>query len=414
MLGMIFTALLMSSANSLAWSNGNNVIGESTAGKYRVGVNPIPLYKEDYTKSITVNTMRDCYGTHDWIAESALVLLNSVRSSNTFLTKLMDINDPDDLRIWFLFGTEMPDHFTCPPLKTRCRYPLKLTDFHGGKHNRLFFYETGLAMPREDSAARCASALYQEIKIAFQKNDCQRAAILMGALMHVIADATFFYHVIEGASRAPEFESHVDHVTFKTWNDGDRNLDNPTKEFFRLKEARDKLTTITMDPYLATIYAGIDTYYGSSGFEDALWLLANAPLSISRHYWAWVEGYWNSYDQQHTWTYSMRPTSGDAKIYFDTVEHNLNMAVYYCAVALNYVITYGGYTDCSCSGEYPGEQNPYPPESEGIQNKEGIKVAVDEFQSLFFLGAVGLASTMISLTLVNKMWGIIEKMIPVW
>ena len=42
--------------------------------------------------------------------------------------------------------------------------------------------------------------------------------------------------------------------------------------------------------------------------------------------------------------------TGDKKDYFDTVSHNLNTAVYYCAAAMNYVIT-TGYNGCY-SGEY--------------------------------------------------------------
>ena len=91
------------------------------------------------------------------------------------------------------------------------------------------------------------------------------------------------------------------------------------------------------------------------------------------------------------------------------------MAIYYCAHTINYVINRAGYTDCGCSGENPpGGENPNPGENEGVQDKEGVRLAVDEFQSLFFLGAIGLASTLISLTLVNKMLSIIDKMIPVW
>ena len=141
-------------------------------------------------------------------------------------------------------------------------------------------------------------------------------------------------------------------------------------------------------------------------------MLTNAPITGSRQYWVWVDGYWNSYTQQHTWKYSDRPASDPAKLYFDTVEHNLNMAVYYCARALNYVITYGGYTDCGCSGENPPPGGETPPVGDDVKDKEGIKLALDETQALMIFSFVGLAASMLALTLQKFLVKLIEKGIP--
>ncbi len=79
----------------------------------------------------------------------------------------------------------------------------------------------------------------------------------------------------------------------------------------------------------------------------------------------------------------MRPSvpSSSAKKYFDTVEHNLNQAVYYCATVLNYILNMAGYTDCDCG--LSSGQNPNPPLPDGVKDKtavaEGLKSSLKEF-----------------------------------
>jgi len=162
---------------------------------------------------------------------------------------------------------------------------------------------------------------------------------------------------------------------------------------------------------LVTIFAGIDTHYGGSGFREADFLLQNAPNKTNHRFWADVDGYWTGFSQEDTWTHSDRPTNGPVTgpaAYFNTLEHNLNTAIYYCAKALNYVITYGGYTDCVCSGENPpGWQQPNPGEKEGV--KEGVKIALDETQALIYFSFAGLAASMLTLTMQKLLVKLIEK-----
>jgi len=185
-----------------------------------------------------------------------------------------------------------------------------------------------------------------------------------------------------------------------------------------INEALGKITLADLNskssyltPYLATIFAGSDTYYGS-GFKDSNWLFQNAPLPGSNPgdhgFWEDVDGYWTGYSQEDTWTHSDRPTNGPVTgpaAYFNTLEHNLNTAIYYCTQAINYVLEKGGYSDCECSGENPpAEPNPNPdPVPDGDKVTIPVKDALDELSGLLFFNLVGLASTAIAIAQI-KFW----------
>ncbi len=91
----------------------------------------------------------------------------------------------------------------------------------------------------------------------------------------------------------------------------------------------------------------MDTHYGGSGFREADFLLKNAPNKTNHGFWDQVDPstYWDpidpDYSQEQTWTHvdssTNQPVIGPAA-YFNTIEHNLNTAIYYCATALNYIL----------------------------------------------------------------------------
>ncbi|MFW9824916.1 MAG: hypothetical protein ACFFE4_18385 [Candidatus Thorarchaeota archaeon] len=56
---------------------------------------------------------------------------------------------------------------------------------------------------------------------------------------------------------------------------------------------------------------------------------------------------------------------------------------------------------------------PYPPEKDGVKDsvKDGVKNAIDEFQGLLYFNLVGLAASILAVSLSNKMLKIIDKMI---
>ncbi|MHA2131324.1 MAG: hypothetical protein ACW99L_15275, partial [Promethearchaeota archaeon] len=188
--------------------------------------------------------------------------------------------------------------------------------------------------------------------------------------------------------------------------------------FFNLAEATGKMTAADMfNPYQATLLAGKNTRFGSLLYQDAEFLLYSDPNATDHKFWTDVEGSWTDYPQEHTWTQSMRPSTPytSVKKYFDTVEHNLNQAVYYCATVLNYVLNFAGYTECEDCGSGSGGQNPNPPEPDGQQDavRDGLQLTLDQFEGLFYFNFMGLMATAISIALLNKV-EILEELIPLY
>lgn len=121
-----------------------------------------------------------------------------------------------------------------------------------------------------------------------------------------------------------------------------------------IQQAFDGFTTSTKcDPTWATYYTGLDVKYGNkykmcwfdpiTQYQNATWLDKNAPKSDTEF------AFWDLNRVVAGWDSSDRPTTeGDRKAYFDTVEHNLNAAVYFCAAAINRLLV--DYVGCGCDG----------------------------------------------------------------
>jgi len=407
---MLFGIILsISTSAAVAWSNGRHAVGSVNYGD---GVlNPIPLYYADYQNPIAGNTEREYYGTHDWIAESALELLYNVRPGNIFLNRLRgDPTTNNMLKIYFLYGTEIPDRSVLSPrFITDCDYQFIRSTFGPERHTPLYF--NGDGSPRDDTAARVADKLFHQVVMAFEAKDCQRAAAYIGAIMHMISDATMYNHVLDNVGRQATYEAHVEHVTFRKWSEGTRELWPGITEFFSVFEAQEMLTAFTsISPYMATMRAGKDTRFGGLFFRDAIWMFERRPTVDDHGFWDNVNGPVGSqYTLEHAWTYQMRPT-GNTFIadYFDTIEHNLNMAVFYCAAALSFILNNAGYTDCSCLGDWPTQTDD---SGQGRRDRSDLKVQVDDFTGLFFFNIAGLFATGVALALLSKL-NILEKLIP--
>ena len=110
----------------------------------------------------------------------------------------------------------------------------------------------------------------------------------------------------------------------------------------------------------------------------------------------------------------MRPSTPgtSATKYFDTIEHNLNQAVYYCATALNFILNYAGYTNCECGSSSSGQDNPPPPDRDGEGVKDGVQLTVEQFEGLFYFNLMGLMATAIAIALLNKV-ELLEEFIPI-
>jgi len=109
------------------------------------------------------------------------------------------------------------------------------------------------------------------------------------------------------------------------------NIQRGNNPFFNINEARTFFTpTTTENPWYATLYAGLDVMYGNSYgrsftstlYKDAYWCHDKSPTSTYGIYWGTTD-----HTTIRQYTYNDRPTSGDGKAYFDTIEHHLNVAV---------------------------------------------------------------------------------------
>jgi hypothetical protein len=117
----------------------------------------------------------------------------------------------------------------------------------------------------------------------------------------------------------------------------------------------------------------------------------HAPISGDPKFWIHALPSGND-----NWDYNDRPTSpGNAKDYFDTLEHNLNTAVYYSAAAINLLIGYYIGKNCARTDD---DYDPRPPYGGGT----GVKGRVGQYMALFLWQFLGLFSTLIAISIVKQ------------
>ena len=96
-----------------------------------------------------------------------------------------------------------------------------------------------------------------------------------------------------------------------------------------------------------------------------------------------------------TWNILNRPTWGDAKKYFDTIEHNLNTAIYYSAAAINYLLN-TEYKGGECEGTTGGDG----PIAGEIPSEVPVDVTEQMWLTRFF-SVGGVISSLLALGLVS-------------
>ena len=343
-----FLTIFMLSSNGVAWRNGG-FGGNKTNRAYTVS-NYKMVYNKDHS---TYNQLY--YGTHDWIAEGALLLLYTHINQNEFVQKMM--NNELDLKMWFLLGTEVPDAAISAAAQkkpfqvtTGLGYVIRSEEFINPRSHSLRYDGTTLM---STNLATGANTMFNKATGRLLNLDCEGAAYYMGAMCHYIADAAFYPHLLPN-----EADFHSDNILYKN------RMQSLTQKkisqwgitpFFDIGEAMGRFSGLKKEGgYSAAYLAGLDTYYGNSygisfvatQYEDAGWLTGNFDLWPS-----------SDYEVIKYWTASDRPASGSAKDYFDTVEHHLNTAVYYTAAAMNQAIDY--YIGCAVCQTPPDPANIY-------------------------------------------------------
>jgi len=398
----IFFCLILTNATTttVAWSNGE---------VYTRPAFPIQTYLTDYM-SVPPTTKKEYYATHDWVAESALMLLRDKQPLNVFLQKLSGITSRDgNLRMWFLWGSELPDAFPYVDFataRTDCGYTFLRSDF-SPDHTPLVFDVNNKKVKAKTPFS--ADRLARRASLALKEGDCQKAAVFLGAMMHVIADATFYVHLLDDVGIDHTYKRRVGYLTYKTWPEGDRK-GTGSPEFFRLTEARNEITLFTglisANIYASTLFAGLDTHTGALGsYFTPAEMHAHRPGG-GESYWDKVNGPINSNRDVMTWTYEDRPEHGYAKKYFATIEHNLNVAVYTSAEALGVVMK--DYKSCECSDENPPTEEII--DSQKSSDKSGVKVSVSKMHGLVLFSMTGLMSSFLAFAFLSSVPSLLEKL----
>ena len=356
-------------------------------------------FKDDYLSNNGVKH----YGTHDWVAELALQVLYE-KCYNQFIEALY--TNTNNLKWWYLLGTEIPDSRLSYQvyLLTSCQN--WVTNVMGGvgvSHNLRF--ETVSSEPTGPllSSVDYAAGLVGE---SFSWHDCQRAAYFLGALCHLIADATYYPHV----NSIPEYNAMYD-----------RRYENCVQELtntiYPLRTAMDFFSDIGVDllvdfpldhkeiPSLAVREAARITRWGTSYYLDAVDM--HYLFYPKTEYWPLSSGSTVDIDYQkiNTWTMLTRAQINldpVAESYFNTVGHSLYLAIYHSAAAMNYLIdTY--YIDCDCTGQQ-GEDGPMQREKEPMGDKIDEAASLKTELELFdFMGAFGVVMTLAAISIVKKL-----------
>lgn len=336
--------------HSKSWKN-----SPGTQGAYasRTGI-PIVSYEADYYGSEFAQ-LRAFYGTHDWIAESALMVLFQHNQYNNFIKALYYDTDPLILKMFFLVGTEAPDvartsgivpHIELFDCLGRPYGSRSVGTFsHNMRFNGVACIESGCA----DGAQLCFSLAVQ----ALIEHDCRKAAFYLGAMCHWIGDAASYCHLIVPAEvgGAPVLQGHKNSFENRmaklTWRiERDRGL-SLEYDFFRISEAQNTFVLNSMEHAWYSAYkVGLTT----NSYKEYLWntyeayregtlevlLPPSPPTGHPDELIEWTKTEWNTFS-------TLRTT------YLASVEHCLNSAILHCAQAMDFAISY--YEDCDCNGQ---------------------------------------------------------------
>jgi len=180
------------------------------------------------------------YGTHDWIAESALALQTRDAS---FLT--------GDNLVRFLLGTEAPDN-----------------DEYIGDHeeHHVYYYATGVV--QDDVGATRAQDMYDLALTAAADDKPSDAAYYLGAMAHYISDVGVFGHTMGADTNWGYEEHHTDYEEeFESILD---TLDGPPE-----------MTSTNLTAYDATLDLAKDITFGYGVIEANTWMDDNYDWSDS-------------------------------------------------------------------------------------------------------------------------------------
>ncbi len=385
---MILLSVFGLISSCVAWNNGRPGLKSGYSSNAKTAIN----YEGDYI----ANNGYFYYGTHDWIAESALEILYSERSNDEFIQKLHDNSDPDDLKWWFLLGTEVPDYGskTKISLDTKCgKNAVSSTDFFSN-HQEIRVSGLKIMGPSKGQVDKAKNKAIE----GFNEYDCQKAAYYLGAMVHIISDATFYPHLEGGSAGYKEFQTRMYYLTHDIYP-----LRTP-QSFFTTTQASNFFDATDKEaPATALQNAVLDTYYGN---EYQMSFTTDTYLRSFILLWN-ADEYWPPKDQYKTiesWTSANRLTmQGEEKDYFETLEHNLNAAIYYSAAAMNFVIDeYKKSCECRGTQEEDPQTERNPDRDANANSNELTQKKKLQLELTQFMGLFGIPAALVAVALVKN------------
>ncbi|MFW9878337.1 MAG: zinc dependent phospholipase C family protein [Candidatus Thorarchaeota archaeon] len=374
---VLFVLCTGSCEPTLAWKNGQNIAltWQNVRGDYEI--------THYYT------TTSKYYGTHDWVAERALKLVVERFPENKFL-EMIYLN-VGQMKYYYLLGTEVPD-----TIDSNSFLPVN-TGLNLIQVEKNFYSTHGIKIENDAMVRKtCAKAAnFAALRISYYLNegDFKAAALILGAVTHYIADATFIPHLNSLGS------AHQTHdLVWKYWVNTltSRKIADEyycegkiTSElpFFYYDTARTEFNyhLPSLDAYTAVWWAGMDTWLGhpmgveaGCGFQggnypDFMWY---------RDHPNFPKAHFTGPERRADYWLDLAEGDEDDNDFLEGIYHHLNVAVYYSAAFLNFAKDW--YVKCSEEAE-----------------KELVQTVVNvafEYLFLYMMAATGMFSTVLVLT----------------
>lgn len=138
-------------------------------------------------KSLFYDNKSEIYGTHDWIADRAIYILHDHYPNDLLISSIC--HNINHMRVYYLYGTEIPDHMINPFKSTKIatEYGTKLTEEDFYKGHSVIMLPNGCISPSCQHIFKSAKIIEDNYKNAlYFKNDLQVAAVYLGCMSHLI------------------------------------------------------------------------------------------------------------------------------------------------------------------------------------------------------------------------------------
>jgi len=147
-------------------------------------------------KSVFYDKIFEIYGTHDWIADRAIHILYNQFPNDLLINSIR--HNKNHMRVYYLYGTELPDHMINPfkSINITTDYGTTLTEEDFYKDHSVIMLPKGCISKRRKGLFKSAEL----IENVYNKNvnlrkDFQATSLYLGFISHLIGDACYVHHV---------------------------------------------------------------------------------------------------------------------------------------------------------------------------------------------------------------------------